>query len=49
MPELGYQPTNKYLPPRARAVETPSPVAETPVTPAKLSPFLRWVDAILSR
>jgi Fe-S-cluster-containing dehydrogenase component len=49
MPELGYQPTNKYLPPRARAFETPAPVAETPVTPAKLSPFLRWVDAILSR
>jgi len=50
MPELGYQPTNKYLPPRSRRsddVFTPAPVAETPQ--GKLNPFLRWVDNLLSR
>jgi Fe-S-cluster-containing dehydrogenase component len=48
MPELGYHPVNKYLPPRARNVG-----AATPPTPA-LEPaavtggFLGWVDRILS-
>jgi Fe-S-cluster-containing dehydrogenase component len=47
MPELGYKPVNKYLPPRqpkaaaARKLE--------PVVAAGANPFLRWVDRVLSR
>jgi hypothetical protein len=50
MPELGYRPVNKYLPPRrdrhasdfAAAKAEPAPVTET-------SGLLRWVDRLLSR
>jgi Fe-S-cluster-containing dehydrogenase component len=58
MPELGYQPTNKYLPPRARRMgdDVPQqPVAPAQqsraddIAPGKLHPFLRWVDNLLSR
>lgn len=54
MPELGYQPTNKYLPPRRRTGEgnaaRVAPAKPQPEPPAaKLSPFLRWVDNLLSR
>lgn len=61
MPELGYKPANKYLPPRRRNGEgnaAAAPAAKTTVAaksvapePAsvKLSPFLRWVDNLLSR
>jgi Fe-S-cluster-containing dehydrogenase component len=59
MPALGYQPTNKYLPPRSRSAAMPAqdrPVAAasaagaaTPPEAGKLNPFLRWVDSILSR
>ena len=48
MPEMGYRPTNKYLPPRPRSA---SNAAEAP----KLAPvsaeggFLGWVDRMLSR
>ena len=53
MPELGYQPVNRYLPPRPRRAgndveavrETP---AETPDAKA-LPPVLKWLDRILSR
>jgi sulfite dehydrogenase (quinone) subunit SoeB len=50
MPELGYRPVNKYLPPRrqttaARPVAAP---AERPL-PAGDNKLLRWVDRLLSR
>ena len=46
MPELGYKPVNKYLPPRER------PRHREPAEPAIESvanPFLRWIDRALSR
>jgi Fe-S-cluster-containing dehydrogenase component len=48
MPELGYRPTNKYLPPRPRnggAAGSPVPALE-PASPA--GGFLGWVDRMLS-
>ncbi|MGP1355273.1 MAG: 4Fe-4S dicluster domain-containing protein, partial [Roseicyclus sp.] len=51
MPELGYKPTNKYLPPRPRQNPlsgcSSAPAADTETTPAK--GLLRWVDQMLSR
>jgi Fe-S-cluster-containing dehydrogenase component len=53
MPELGYQPVNKYLPPRASQAKAgctgagAALEAEEDVAPAK--GFLRWVDRLLSR
>ncbi len=53
MPELGYRPTNKYLPPRARqnaAGCTGAPARLDPAPPGGTgSALLRWVDRILSR
>ncbi len=48
MPEMGYRPTNKYLPPRRSA---PPQATVTPAAPdaAPASGFLRWLDRILSR
>ena len=46
MPEMGYKPVNKYLPPRRRprAAEPPAePVAEPS------GGVLRWIDRVLSR
>jgi hypothetical protein len=53
MPEFGYQPVNRYLPPRPRqdgsaAAITPVPAEETLDT-APLPPLLRWLDKALSR
>jgi len=51
MPELGYQPVNRYLPPRPRR-DGSSPKADGApehVDSAKLSPLLRWIDRVLSR
>jgi Fe-S-cluster-containing dehydrogenase component len=49
MPELGYQPVNKYLPPRSSqsrsATATPKRIA--PVVD-DIHPLLRWVDRFLS-
>ena len=45
MPELGYQPVNKYLPPRRRQAAA-APLAEDEVQPEGF--FLRWVDRLLS-
>jgi len=42
MPEIGYAPTNKYLPPRAR--KTCAPPAELP---AAEGGFLGWLDRLL--
>ena len=49
MPESGYQPTSKYLPPRPgrRAAAAPAPrEASTGEAPGA---FLRWVDRVLTR
>jgi hypothetical protein len=48
MPELGYKPVNRYLPPRrGRAL------GATELAPAAadgdLHPVLRWIDRVLSR
>jgi sulfite dehydrogenase (quinone) subunit SoeB len=53
MPELGYKPTNKYLPPRQRKAPSPScglqaDVAE-PSADGVAHGVLRWVDRVLSR
>jgi hypothetical protein len=46
MPELGYKPVNKYLPPRERPrhIEPAEPPVESVA-----NPFLRWIDRALSR
>jgi Fe-S-cluster-containing dehydrogenase component len=50
LPELGYQPVNKYLPPRPRRGATPSQDAPEEVLDRDaLPPVLRWLDRILSR
>lgn len=55
LPEFGYKPVNKYLPPRARrdattAKPAPANAAHTPgeVRPAA-SKFFMWADKVLSR
>ncbi|MEZ5462644.1 4Fe-4S dicluster domain-containing protein [Dokdonella sp.] len=51
MPELGYKPVNRYLPPRPRrdaASAKPEPAPEA-VDSKQLPPLLRWVDRVLSR
>jgi Fe-S-cluster-containing dehydrogenase component len=51
MPELGYRPVNRYLPPRTRrdASNATAPPAAEPLDGARLPPLLRWVDRVLSR
>jgi Fe-S-cluster-containing dehydrogenase component len=51
MPETGYKPVNKYLPPRARQAPRVAHVAamEEKVDFSTASPLLRWMDKILSR
>ncbi|HZP65807.1 MAG TPA: 4Fe-4S dicluster domain-containing protein [Rudaea sp.] len=51
MPEMGYKPVNKYLPPRPRrdATSAKAPPAKEEVDFSKASPLLRWVDRLLSR
>jgi Fe-S-cluster-containing dehydrogenase component len=61
MPEMGYRPVNRYLPPRPRqnqtagagAADAPAhePAACVPVSsiPEGAPPFLRWIDRVLSR
>jgi Fe-S-cluster-containing dehydrogenase component len=54
MPEMGYRPTNKYLPPRPRQVAevvdlNPSPAANDGTTAGAGNNLLAWVDAMLSR
>jgi hypothetical protein len=55
MPEMGYRPTNKYLPPRARqntdgwnGADKALPAAEAPVGQG-LGGALGWLDRLLSR
>jgi Fe-S-cluster-containing dehydrogenase component len=49
MPELGYKPVNKYLPPRPRRGACADPSAQEEVEFSTTSPLLRWMDRILSR
>ena len=48
MPEMGYRPTNKYLPPRSRSenVASQAPALEQAFVEGGL---LGWVDRMLSR
>jgi Fe-S-cluster-containing dehydrogenase component len=51
MPEMGYKPVNKYLPPRPRkdAGASNVSVAAEPADFSKAPPVLRWIDKLLSR
>ncbi|MES2405012.1 MAG: 4Fe-4S dicluster domain-containing protein [Pseudomonadota bacterium] len=53
MPEFGYQPVNRYLPPRPRRdgsnATTPALAVEETLDTGKLPPLLRWLDKALSR
>jgi len=53
MPEFGYQPVNRYLPPRPRRdgsnATTPVQAVEETLDTGKLPPLLRWLDKALSR
>ncbi len=49
MPELGYKPVNRYLPPRrGRAGHGENRELESTVT-GDMHPVLRWIDRVLSR
>ncbi len=50
MPELGYRPVNRYLPPRDKPAPNPNPPAEAAPTRAEITnPLLRWLDRALAR
>jgi sulfite dehydrogenase (quinone) subunit SoeB len=53
LPELGYKPVNKYLPPRrarmARAGPTRAPAVQPPAPASSGDKLLRWIDRLLSR
>jgi hypothetical protein len=52
MPELGYKPVNRYLPPRPRkegGCGGKAKALEPAIDTAALHPALRWLDRILSR
>ncbi len=53
MPEFGYRPVNRYLPPRPRrdgpSATAPLEPAEETLDAAQLPPLLRWLDKVLSR
>ena len=51
MPEMGYKPTNKYLPPRPRrnTTEGSGGPSELPALPGAEQPFLRWINRVLTR
>jgi hypothetical protein len=51
MPELGYRPVNKYLPPRGGRMAPSASVSSTPepAQPVGDNRLLRWVDRLLSR
>ena len=48
MPELGYQPVNRYLPARSKQPVCTESVTER-LDPTQLPGALRWLDKILSR
>jgi hypothetical protein len=52
MPELGYRPVNKYLPPRRGRMAAAVTAPETSLAPLEAAAdnrLLRWVDRLLSR
>jgi Fe-S-cluster-containing dehydrogenase component len=49
MPELGYRPVNKYLPPRGRFSGTPSVAAPDQGSTSTADGLLGWIDRMLSR
>jgi hypothetical protein len=52
MPELGYKPVNRYLPPRPKKTgcgSGKSAALEAAFDPAAMHPALRWLDRILTR
>ena len=52
LPELGYKPVNKYLPPRPERMAPRPPVDDRPEPPDHTPAgerLLRWVDRLLSR
>lgn len=51
MPELGYAPVNRYLPPRPRRAggDASAPTQDEALDTAALPPLLRWLDRVLSR
>jgi hypothetical protein len=53
LPELGYQPVNRYLPPRPRRdgrdVVSPTAPREETLDRDKLPGVMRWLDRALSR
>lgn len=50
LPELGYRPTNKYLPPRPRRAGTAdAQPTEEAFDPSQLPTPLRWLDKLLGR
>ena len=50
MPELGYKPVNKYLPPRTARMAPAARVVSVPTDDGSAGDrLLRWVDRLLSR
>ena len=49
MPELGYKPVNRYLPPRERETRTAAVAAKPLEDASPAGGFLGWVDGLLSR
>jgi Fe-S-cluster-containing dehydrogenase component len=52
MPQMGYKPVNKYLPPRPRrdgCSSQPAAPAQEEKVDFSTSPLLRWIDKVLSR
>jgi Fe-S-cluster-containing dehydrogenase component len=53
MPEMGYKPVNKYLPPRPRrdgcGATAPAPLPAENADFSNGAPLLRWLDKLLSR
>ncbi len=48
IPEMGYKPTNKYLPPRPRSKPPAEKSSRKKAAPVE-NPLLRWADRFLSR
>jgi hypothetical protein len=51
LPEMGYKPVNKYLPPRKRQTPAKAQVDVPVSTDSKtvMDGFFRWADRLLSR
>jgi hypothetical protein len=54
LPELGYRPVNKYLPPRPARMAPAAPAAPHKAPPVAVpnvqqNRLLRWIDRVLSR